>query len=107
MWAISAAQQAVHRNTHLLTTVMTSPVSGPLTKSLLYECASMAAAVTVSGVARVDGVRSSVGVEILHVSGLEARFNGEIAHAAAGLSRKDANEMIKEFQKHYIPVRCV
>lgn len=104
MWAISAAQQAVNRNTHLLTTVMTSPVSGPLTKSLLYECASMATAVTVSGVARVDGVRSAVGVEILHVSGLEARFNGEIAHAAAGLSRKDANEMIKEFQKQYVPV---
>lgn len=102
IWAVSAAQQAVNRNTHLLTTVMTSPVSGPMTESLLYECAAMAAAATVSGTARIDGVRSAVGVEVLHVTGLEARFNGEIAHAATGVSRKDANEMIKEFQKHYV-----
>jgi methylamine--corrinoid protein Co-methyltransferase len=34
---------------------------------------------------------------------LEARFNAEVAHAAAGLSRAEANEMIKEFQKHYVP----
>ena len=102
IWAVSAAQQAVNRNTHLLTTVMTSPVSGPMTESLLYECATMATAATASGTARIDGVRSAVGVEVLHVTGLEARFNGEIAHAAAGVSRKDANEMIKEFQKHYV-----
>ena len=75
-----------------------------MTESLLYECATMATAATVSGTARIDGVRSAVGVEILHVTGLEARFNGEVAHAAAGLSRKDANEMICQFQKHYVPV---
>ena len=104
IWAASVVQQAMSRNTHLLTTVMTSPVSGPCTESLLYECASMATAATVSGASRIDGVRSAVGVEVLHVTGLEVRFNGEIAHAAAGVSRKDANEMIKEFQKHYVPV---
>ncbi|MBQ0059761.1 MAG: monomethylamine:corrinoid methyltransferase [Lachnospiraceae bacterium] len=104
VWAASAVQQAINRNTHLCTTVMTSPVSGPMTESLLYECAAMSTAATVSGAARIDGVRSAVGVEILHVTGLEVRFNGECAHAAAGLSRKDANEMIKEFEKGYIPV---
>lgn len=104
IWAISAAQQALNRNTHLLTTVMTSPVSGPGTESLLYECATMATTATVSGTARIDGVRSAVGVVVDHVSGLEARFNAEVAHAAAGLSREQANEMIKEFQKHYVPL---
>jgi methylamine--corrinoid protein Co-methyltransferase len=103
IWAVSAAQQAVNRNTHLLTTVMTSPVSGPMTESLLYECATMATTATVSGTARIDGVRSAVGVVLAHCSGLEARFNAEVAHAAAGLSRAEANEMIKEFQKHYVP----
>lgn len=102
IWAISAAQQALNRNTHLLTTVMTSPVSGPGTESLLYECATMATTATVSGTARIDGVRSAVGVVVGHVSGLEARFNAEVAHAAAGISREQANEMIKEFQQHYV-----
>lgn len=104
IWSISAAQQALNRNTHLLTTVMTSPVSGPGTESLLYECATMATTATVSGTARIDGVRSAVGVVVGHVSGLEARFNAEVAHAAAGISREQANEMIKEFQKHYVPL---
>ncbi len=106
IWAASAVQNAVSRNTHLCTTVMTSPVSGPCTKSLLYECAAMAGGATVSGAARIDGVRSAVGVEILHVSGLEVRFNGEIAHAVAnsGITRKEMNELIKEFEKGYVPV---
>lgn len=102
IWAISAAQQALNRNTHLLTTVMTSPVSGPGTDSLLYECAAMATTATVSGTARIDGVRSAVGVVLGHVSGLEARFNAEIAYAATGMTREKANELIKEFQAHYV-----
>lgn len=104
IWAISVAQQALNRNTNLLTTVMTSPVSGPLTESLLYECATQATNATVSGAARIDGVRSAVGVNLAHCSGLESRFNAEIAHAATGMTRKDANDFIKEFQKKYVPV---
>ncbi|AMP20993.1 hypothetical protein AZF37_07305 [endosymbiont 'TC1' of Trimyema compressum] len=104
VWAISTAQQALNRNTNLLTTVMTSPVSGPLTESLLYECATQATNATVSGAARIDGVRSAVGVNLAHCSGLEARFNAEIAHAATGMTRKDANEFIKIFQSKYVPL---
>ncbi len=102
IWSVSAAQQAIARNTHLLTAVMTSPVSGPGTESLLFECATMATTATVSGTSRIDGVRSAVGVVDEHVSGLEARFNAEAAYAATGMSRKDANEMILQFQKGYV-----
>ncbi len=104
VWAISAMQQAVTRNTHLMTAVMTSPVSGPMTETLLYECAAVAATTTVSGTAKVVGFRSAKGVVDMHVSGLETRFNGEIVHAAAGVSRAIANEMIKEFQKRYVHI---
>ncbi|MGI9862279.1 monomethylamine:corrinoid methyltransferase [Moorella naiadis] len=104
VWAISASQQALNRNTHLLTTVMTSPVSGPGTESLLYEAATIATTATVSGTARIDGVRSGAGVCTDHVSGLEARFNAEISHAVAGMSRDQANELIQEWQQHYVPL---
>src|SRR5512142_3577820 len=40
--AISLAQQALPRNSRLLTDVVITPVSGPGTKTLLYECAAMA-----------------------------------------------------------------
>jgi len=102
VWAASGAQQALNRNTHLLTTVMTSPVSGPGTHSLLYECATMAGMASISGTARIDGVRSAVGVVQDHCSGLEARFNGEIAHAVAGMKRTELNELIKYWQSKYV-----
>lgn len=102
VWSISAAQQALNRNTHILTTVMTSPAGGPATECLLYECATIATAATVSGTSRIDGVRSAVGVEVNHCSGLEARFNAECANAALGMSRAQANEIIKKCQEKYV-----
>jgi methylamine--corrinoid protein Co-methyltransferase len=104
VWAISAAQQALNRNTNILTTAMTSPSGGPATECLLYECATIAIMATVSGTSRIDGVRSAVGVELNHCSGLEGQFNAECANAALGMSREKANELIKEFQKEYVPL---
>jgi methylamine--corrinoid protein Co-methyltransferase len=99
--AVSAAAAAVSRNTHLLIEFMTSPVSGPGTESLLYECTAMATVASVCGAGRVLGVRSAVGVAENHCTGLEARFNGEVAHAAAGLSREQADEIAKRAVVEY------
>ncbi len=102
VWSISAAQQALTRNTHILTTVMTSPSGGPLTECLLYECAAIATMASVSGASRIDGVRSAVGVEVNHCTGLESKFNAECANAALGMSRKQANEIIKQCEERYV-----
>jgi methylamine--corrinoid protein Co-methyltransferase len=102
VWAISTAQQALTRNTHIMTTVMTSPSGGPMTECVLYESATIAMAATVSGATRIDGVRSAVGVVLNHCSGLEARFNAECANATLGMTRKEVNDLIKEFQKEYV-----
>jgi methylamine---corrinoid protein Co-methyltransferase len=99
--AVSAASAAVRRNSHLLTEFMTSPVSGPMTESLLYECVGMATVASTCGAARVLGVRSAVGVELNHCSGLETRFNGEVAQAAAGLERGLADEIVKKALAQY------
>jgi hypothetical protein len=88
----------------MLTEFMTSPVSGPMTESLLYECVGMATVASTCGVARVLGVRSAVGVEPNHCSGLETRFNGEVAQAAAGLERGQADEIVKKAVAQYEPV---
>jgi methylamine--corrinoid protein Co-methyltransferase len=101
--AVSVAAAAFARNTHLLTEFMTSPVSGPGTESLLYECVGMATVASVCGASRVLGVRSAVGVVENHCTGLETRFNGEVAHAAAGLSRSDADEIVKKAVAAYLP----
>jgi methylamine--corrinoid protein Co-methyltransferase len=40
------------------------------------------------------GPRSNAGVHNGYVSGLEARFMAEVAHAAAGMPRKQADELV-------------
>jgi methylamine---corrinoid protein Co-methyltransferase len=101
--AVSVAAAAFARNTHLLTEFMTSPVSSPGTESLLYECTGMALVASACGASRILGVRSAVGVVENHCTGLETRFNGEVAHAAAGLSREQADQIVKLALSNYLP----
>lgn len=101
MRAVSVSAATLARNTHLLTEFMTSPVSGPCTDSLLYECVAMATVASTCGASRVLGVRSGVGVVENHCTGLEARFNGEVAHVAAGLGRADADGVVKKAVTKY------
>lgn len=102
LWGTSMFTQALSRNTPFLIVVVTTPVSGPGTKSLFLESAAMALTATVSGAARIMGPRSTAGTVPGHCSGLEARFAGEVGHAAAGISRKQANEVIQQIVPEYI-----
>lgn len=104
MRAISVVAAATSRNSHLLSEFMTSPVSGPGTESLLFECVAMAAVISACGASRALGVRSAVGVVENHCTGLETRFNGKVAHAAAGLSREQADEIVQKAIAKYQPV---
>ena len=104
MRAASAAMQALARNTHLLTELMTSPVGGPGTETVLYESLAMATVASVSGASRALGVRSAAGVVQNHVTGLETRFNGEVARAAAGLTRDCADEIVRRAVAEFQPL---
>lgn len=101
IWAISLSVQGLSRNTPFMIDVLTSPVGGPCTKTVLYEAAAMATTATVSGAARLMGVRSTCGKFRGHASGLEARFNGEVGYATAGMSRQKANEIVKQIVPKY------
>lgn len=98
---IAVALQALNRNTNLLTTSFARPVGGPGTKSILYETAALTIAAVTSGIALMEGVQSAVGKNPEHCSGLEARFCAQVAHAAEGLKRKDANLMVKTLAGKY------
>ncbi len=95
MQATSLSLQALRRNSHLMTNMTVSPVGGPGTKTLLYECAAYTTLCTVSGISRILGPRSACGTVQDHFSGLEARFNGQVAHAAAQLNREQADELVQ------------
>lgn len=98
---ISAAQQALSRNTRLMTDVVLTPVSGPGTKTLLYETAAMSLLATASGACAMIGPRSGAGVNPGHVSGLEARFGAEVSRAALGMRRSEANRLAMEMMSRY------
>ncbi len=101
--AISVAQQALARNTRLLTDVVVTPVGGPGTKTLLYEVAAMAIMGAASGACGLIGPRSGAGIHPGHVSGLEARWLAEVAHAAAGLTRAEADALVRRIVPFYQP----
>ncbi len=99
--AISLAQQAMARNSRMLTDVVITPVGGPGTKTLLYETAAMALLVTVSGGCGMLGPRSAVGTTPGHVSGLESRFGAEVSNAALGMTRQEADGFVRQLIAKY------
>ena len=64
----------------------------------------MATTATACGASQVFGTRSAVGIVPNHCTGLEARFNGEVGHAAAGLSRAEADVIVQRALAVYEPV---
>jgi methylamine--corrinoid protein Co-methyltransferase len=101
MQATGLSLQALARNSHLMTNMTVSPVGGPCTKTLLYECVAFTTLCTVSGISRILGPRSACGTVQDHFSGLEARFNGQVARAAASLSREQADEIVQRALSQY------
>jgi methylamine--corrinoid protein Co-methyltransferase len=97
----SLSFQALARNSHLMTNLTITPVGGPGTKTLLYECAAFTIMSVVSGCSRILGPRSATGSIMGHFSGLEARFTGEIIRAAAKLDRGRAEELVQKAYKQY------
>jgi methylamine--corrinoid protein Co-methyltransferase len=103
LWAMAAAFQALSRHTNLLLAALVGPAGGPGTKTMLYEIAAFAIATAVSGVSLVEGSMSAGGRIPRHVSGLDARLAGEVAHAVSGMSREQANELVKSLLDLYEP----
>jgi methylamine--corrinoid protein Co-methyltransferase len=103
LWALSIAFQALSRNTNLLISSLTGPGGGPGTKSLLYENAAFTLATTVSGQSLIEASHSAGGHIPRHVSGLDAKICGEVAHAARGLSREQADDLVRRLLAKYEP----
>lgn len=103
LWALSIAFQALSRNTNLLISSLAGPAAGPGTKTMLYELAAYAIATSVSGQAMLEASMSAGGRIPRHVSGLDARLCGEVAHAVSGMSRSQADELVQRLLAIYEP----
>lgn len=100
LWIYAIAGQAISRNTPMITTNAIYTRSGLGTPGCLWEVAASAIACTPCGVHQM-GIGTTGGEQADHTSGLEARFNAEISHAAIGLKREQADELVLECLRHY------
>jgi methylamine---corrinoid protein Co-methyltransferase len=100
LWIQSMAGQALARNTPLITVNDLYTRSGLGTPEVLWEVAAGAIVGAVSGLNQ-HGVGATCGTKTDHTSGLEARFQAQVAHAALGLTRSQANEYVLDCLRQY------
>ncbi len=103
LWATSLGVQALTRNTNLMIANLAGPVSGPGTKTILYENAAFALMAVSSGASELEASHSAGGAVPRHGSGLDARICAEVARTMPGVTRKQANELVGQLVSLYQP----
>ncbi len=100
IWARSLANQAVTRNGTLPVVNVGYSGAGPMTKMLLYEHSAWVIASVVSG-GSVEVGASARGTALDYTSPMDPLLASEVAHAVAGMSRKEANGIVKALLEKY------
>ncbi len=99
-WPHSISTQAINRNSHMPHLHYTYLAAGPMTEMCLYEIAAgQIRGVVSGGNIEFGGVGAAKHVD--HLTPMEPRFASEVAHAAVGMSRADANKIVKLLQAKY------
>lgn len=100
MWSQSLSSQAISRNSHLPLLWYTYTAGGAMTEMNLSEIAAgMITGVASGGNIEFGGVGLARYID--HLSPVEPRFATEVAHAAAGLKRAEAREMVQRLAAKY------
>jgi methylamine--corrinoid protein Co-methyltransferase len=100
LWVQAVAGQALARNTPMVSVNDLYTRAGLGTKQIFWEVAAGAMIGAVCGLHQ-HGVGATCGIEHDHTSGLEARFQAEVAQASLGKSRAEVNELVLECLGHY------
>ena len=100
LWVASIVGQALSRNTHLLTASEAIAAAGPCTEMCLYEVAASSIVGTVSGI-HINNASAAKSQYLDRETGMEARIGCEVGHAATGMKRTDANELLKQLLLKY------
>lgn len=100
LWVQAVAGQALARNTPLVSANDLYTRSGLGTEEIFWEIAAGAMIGAVCGLHQ-HGVGATCGNELDHTSGLEARFQAEVAHAALGKTRTEINDLVMQCLEKY------
>jgi methylamine--corrinoid protein Co-methyltransferase len=100
LWPISVSTQAICRNSHMPLMNLIYTGAGPMTEMCLYEiAAAMISCVASGGSIEFGGVAKAITRD--HFTPLEPRFASEVAYAAAGLTRVEADDLAKMLLPKY------
>ena len=100
MWPINVSTQAICRNSHMPMMNLTYVAAGPMTDMCFYEiAAAKIGRVASGGHIEFGGVAKAISLD--HFTPMEPRFASEVAHAAAALSRNEANDIVKQLVPKY------
>jgi hypothetical protein len=100
LWAVSTSAQAISRNIHYPALFVGYMAAGPSTKMYFYETAAYHLSAVTSGVS-TQTTHPAKAVVIDGVTPMEAEFNVEMAHAAARMSRAEANRIVNALLEKY------
>ncbi len=100
LWVASIVGQALSRNTHLLTASEAITAAGPCTEMCLYEVAASSIVGTASGI-HINNASAAKSQYLDRETGMEAKMGCEVGHAATGMKRTNANELVKQLLQMY------
>jgi len=100
IWARSLANQAVTRNSLLPVSNIGYSAAGPMTRMSFYEYSAWIIGAVASG-GSVEVASQAKGTITDYGGPVEPIFANSVAHAAVGLSRKEANEIVKALLAKY------
>lgn len=96
----SLVNQAIARNSRIITSTSITTGGRPGSEQYGYECAALVLA-AVTGGANVSGPRPAQPLGYNNVSPLMARLMAEVAHATSMMSRSDATPVVEEIYIKY------
>ncbi|MCL4458661.1 MAG: monomethylamine:corrinoid methyltransferase [Chloroflexi bacterium] len=100
LWALSVSSQAISRNSHFPLLDLGYVAAGPVTEMCLYETAAWVIAAVVSG-GSIEAEGTAKATHVDYMTPLEPQFATEVAHATTGMTRKEANEVVKSLLDRY------
>ena len=99
-WAVSVSSQALSRNSHFPLLILTYAAAGPMTEMVFYEIGAATVTSVVSGAGiEFGGVAKATRMD--RFTPTEPRFASEVAHGVAGMTRKEANAIVKRLLDKY------
>ena len=101
IFLISTSSQAFARNIGAPYYALGYTSAGPATKQYFYEAAAYLLAIQSSGIG-IEDVHPNKGVGTNQALPIDSEFTCEFGHANVGITRKEANSIIKKLQKKYL-----